>query len=134
MTEQELNALNALVASLASLEAGASSELWTYSEERRTIEGSAGIPVALGIARAADGYLAVSARNALPVLLGALQAARMERAESAARADQLQERVARLTEKVQAWCPHLSTSGYITGDECCDECGLVDPHGEAGDR
>lgn len=48
--------------------------------------------------------------------------------------ERLQEQNARLTEKVQAWCPHLATSGFITGDECCDECGLVDPFDQAGDR
>ncbi|WJJ10404.1 hypothetical protein P9990_17685 [Prescottella equi] len=131
MTEQELNAL---VATVASIEAGASSGPWTYSPERRTIEGPSGVPIAIGIGSSSDGHLVALTRNALVALLGALQVARMERAEAASRGDRLQERNSRLTEKVQAWCPHLSTSGYITGDERCEECGLVDPYGEAGDR
>lgn len=95
MTEQELNAL---VASLASLEGAASSGPWTYSEKLRIIEGPFGVPIAIGIASETDGHLIATARNALVTLLGALQAARMECAAAAVRADRLQEQVARLTE------------------------------------
>lgn len=135
MTEQELNAL---VAELAALEHDATPAPWMRSDVHGEIDGPDDTAVADevygGDKMIADAELIVKVRNTLPALLSALQAARMERAEASARAGRLQERVARLTEKVQAWCPHLSTSGYITGDECCDECGLVDPHGEAGDR
>lgn len=84
MTEEELNALVAL---LASLDAEASSAPWRYSETSRSIDGPFGIPIAIAIARSTDGHLTEITRNALPELLGALQAARLEVAELRAAID-----------------------------------------------
>lgn len=135
MTEQELNELVAL---LAALEAIATPVPWVRSPFHGQIDGPDGVAVAdevyNGVNQIGDIELIVKARNNLSALLAALQAARRDRAEIAARMAEVQECNARLTEKVQVWCPHLSTSGYITGDECCDECGLVDPYGETVDR
>ncbi|MBM4525154.1 hypothetical protein GS462_11100 [Rhodococcus hoagii] len=81
MTEQELNAL---VAGLAALEAAATPAPWTRSGIG-AIEGPANTPVAQevydGDEIGLDATLIVNARNTLPMLLSALQAARIQAAE-----------------------------------------------------
>ncbi|PTR42051.1 hypothetical protein C8K38_111220 [Rhodococcus sp. OK611] len=53
----------------------------------------------------------------------------------ALKAKALEPQVERLNEKVQAWCPHMSWSGYATGEEWCDECGILrEAAAEAGER
>lgn len=90
MTEQELNALNALVAGLAVLEAAATPAPWTQSGIG-TIEGPENTPVAQevydGDEIGVDATLIVNSRNTLATLLSALQSARIRAAELQATVD-----------------------------------------------